>query len=123
LQIKTKIVSCHTRDSKPVKQEVNGTVIFPPLVFPEQTFLLRTFVNYGYKFFMTLPPSARTIKTLRSSKLVCFSKPLKDSKDSSLLRNLSIFHRLFVHYVLWYNYRPLVPGVKSLVTNDRSEVS
>ena len=24
----------HTADSKPVKQEVNGTVIPPPLVFP-----------------------------------------------------------------------------------------
>jgi hypothetical protein len=34
LQIKTKIISCHTADSKPVKQEVNGTVILPPLVFP-----------------------------------------------------------------------------------------
>ncbi len=34
LQIKTKIVSCHTADSKPVKQEVNGTVILPLLVFP-----------------------------------------------------------------------------------------
>ncbi len=34
MQIKTKIVSCHTADSKPVKQEVNGTVIRPPLVFP-----------------------------------------------------------------------------------------
>jgi hypothetical protein len=33
LQIKTKIVSTHTADSKPVKQEVNGTVILPPLVF------------------------------------------------------------------------------------------
>jgi hypothetical protein len=32
---KTKIVSCHTADSKPVKQEVNGTVILPPLVFPD----------------------------------------------------------------------------------------
>jgi len=32
LQIKTKIVSDHTADSKPVKQEVNGTVILPPLV-------------------------------------------------------------------------------------------
>jgi hypothetical protein len=32
LQIKTKMVSCHTADSKPVKQEVNGTVI--PLIFP-----------------------------------------------------------------------------------------
>ncbi len=30
LQIKTKIVSCHTADSKPVKQEVNGTVILLP---------------------------------------------------------------------------------------------
>jgi hypothetical protein len=32
-----KIVSCHTANSKPVKQEVNGTVILPPLVFPGQT--------------------------------------------------------------------------------------
>jgi hypothetical protein len=31
--MKTKIVSCHTADSKPDKQEVNGTVILPPLVF------------------------------------------------------------------------------------------
>jgi hypothetical protein len=34
LQIKIKIVSSHTADSKPVQQEVNGTVILPPLVFP-----------------------------------------------------------------------------------------
>jgi hypothetical protein len=35
LQIKTKIVSCHTADSKPVKQEINSTMIIPPLVlFP-----------------------------------------------------------------------------------------
>jgi hypothetical protein len=34
LQIKTKAVSSHTADSKPVKQEVNGTVRLPPLVFP-----------------------------------------------------------------------------------------
>jgi hypothetical protein len=34
LQIKTKIISCLTANSKPVKQEVNGTVILPPLVFP-----------------------------------------------------------------------------------------
>jgi hypothetical protein len=31
LQIKTKIVSSNTADSKPVKQDVNGTVILPPL--------------------------------------------------------------------------------------------
>jgi hypothetical protein len=35
LQMKTKIVSCHTADFKPVKQEVNGTVILPLLVFPD----------------------------------------------------------------------------------------
>jgi hypothetical protein len=34
LQIKTKVVGCHTTGSKPVKREVNGTVILPPLVFP-----------------------------------------------------------------------------------------
>ncbi len=34
LQIKTKIVSCHTANSKPVNQEVNSTVILPPFVFP-----------------------------------------------------------------------------------------
>jgi hypothetical protein len=40
-QIKTNIVSCQTVDSKLVKQEVNGTVILPPLVFPAQTELLK----------------------------------------------------------------------------------
>jgi hypothetical protein len=34
LQIKTKHVSCPTADSKPVKQEVNGTAILPPLRIP-----------------------------------------------------------------------------------------
>jgi hypothetical protein len=29
LQIKTKIINCHTTDSKLVKQEVNGTVTLP----------------------------------------------------------------------------------------------
>ncbi len=37
LQIKTKTVSCHTADSKPVRQGVNGTVILLPLVFPGGT--------------------------------------------------------------------------------------
>ncbi len=41
LQIKTTIVSYHTADSKPVKQEVNGTVILPQLVFPDLTFAPR----------------------------------------------------------------------------------
>ncbi len=34
LQIETKNFSCHTAESKPVKQEVNGILINPPLVFP-----------------------------------------------------------------------------------------
>jgi hypothetical protein len=38
LQIKTKTVSSHTADSKPVEQEVNSTVILPPLVFHGQAF-------------------------------------------------------------------------------------
>jgi hypothetical protein len=33
MEIKTKIVSCHTADSKPVKSEVNSSDI-SPLVFP-----------------------------------------------------------------------------------------
>jgi hypothetical protein len=52
LQIKTNFVSSHTADSKPVKQEVNGTVILPPLVFPATT--------------IGLYPVACTIKVLRS---------------------------------------------------------
>ncbi len=41
LQIKTKIVSCQTADSKPVKQEVNGTAILPLLVFPALSFIVK----------------------------------------------------------------------------------
>jgi hypothetical protein len=45
LQIKTKNVSGHKADSKPVKQVVNGTVILPPLVFLDQTVVKRTVVS------------------------------------------------------------------------------
>jgi hypothetical protein len=34
MQIKTTIFSCHTADTKPVKQEVISAMILPPLVFP-----------------------------------------------------------------------------------------
>jgi hypothetical protein len=34
LQIKAKIISCHTTKSKPVKWEVSGTLKLPPSVFP-----------------------------------------------------------------------------------------
>ncbi len=44
LQIRTKIVNCNTADSKPVKQEENGTVILPLFVFPVCTY---NFVPYS----------------------------------------------------------------------------
>jgi hypothetical protein len=40
LKIKTKFVSCHTADSKPVKQEVNSIVILPPLILPGNSIAL-----------------------------------------------------------------------------------
>ena len=41
------IVSGHTADSKPVKQEVNSTVIRPPLVFPGLSVRLREWSRYN----------------------------------------------------------------------------
>ncbi len=41
MQMKTKIVSSYSADSKPVKQEVNSTGILPPIVFPGLTDLGR----------------------------------------------------------------------------------
>ncbi len=46
MRIKTKIVSYHTADSKPVKQEVNGTVILPPLVFPALAITIKNATLY-----------------------------------------------------------------------------
>jgi hypothetical protein len=37
LQIKTKIASSHAANSKPVKLEVSGIVILPPVAFPVLT--------------------------------------------------------------------------------------
>ncbi len=54
MQIKTKIISSHTADSKPVKQEVNGTVILPPLVFPAQTFKPNTGLHSNGRY-LALP--------------------------------------------------------------------
>ena len=45
--MKTKIVSCHTADSKPVKQEVNGTVILPPLVLFRKQFKDETISSFS----------------------------------------------------------------------------
>jgi hypothetical protein len=43
--------SFHTADSKPVKQEVNGTVILPPLVFPA------LYLPLSLSSFISLSPS------------------------------------------------------------------
>jgi hypothetical protein len=64
LQIKTNIVSSDTADSKPVKQEVNGTVILPPLVFPG-TFIIFTNLQEFLKRKCQLSITTLTIKTLR----------------------------------------------------------
>jgi hypothetical protein len=59
LKIKTKIVSCHTADSKPVKQEVHGTVVLPPLVFPALAY--------------------HNIRTFHTLTLFCPKRPMKNS--------------------------------------------
>jgi len=60
LQIKTKIVSCHTADSKPVKQKDNGTVILPPLVFSALLVVTDTLAisNYGGRQFYSTGPKS-----------------------------------------------------------------
>ncbi len=81
-QIKTKIVSCHTADSKPVKQEVKGRVILPHLVFPGRFSSLRIYRSQAsmrslctcqcnsesvhLTLLLTQKPVASTIKFLRS---------------------------------------------------------
>ncbi len=61
LQIKIKIVSCHTGDSKPVKQRVNATVILPPLLFPGTTYFSRA-VSYTCNMFIKSPTGVKVIK-------------------------------------------------------------
>jgi hypothetical protein len=62
LQIKTKIVSCHTADSKPVKQQVNGTVILPPSVFPARVFVLGQ-VSLQASLIFAVKPSGWFVET------------------------------------------------------------
>ncbi len=50
---KTLSVSCHTADSKPVKQGVNGSVILSPLVFPGRVIVIKSVdVIKGVKTFV-----------------------------------------------------------------------
>jgi hypothetical protein len=72
LQIQIKTVSCHTADSKPVKQKVNGTVVLPPLVFPGQSFSLSCVTQDGKLISSSvwLQHSFFAIRTLH----LCFGK-------------------------------------------------
>jgi hypothetical protein len=67
LQIKIKIVSCHAADSKPVKQEVQFTVILPPLVFPTLAYLASSSATKK-KSFITLTPGRRSRSPRRARK-------------------------------------------------------
>jgi hypothetical protein len=40
---------CKTNYSNPVKQEVNGTVILPPLIFPDGTYYFAKVISYEHK--------------------------------------------------------------------------
>ncbi len=52
MQIKTEIVSYRTADNKPVKQEVNGTVIHPPLVVPVYGLVIEVIVHIEIKYLL-----------------------------------------------------------------------
>ncbi len=62
LQIKTKIVSCHTDDSKPVKQEINCTVILSLLAFPGLDIPM-LFTSLAWACLETLLPRAPLLAT------------------------------------------------------------
>ncbi len=70
-QIKTIIFSCHTADSEPVKQEVNGTVILPPFSIPclySSNFNLTTSLIIGtYKLAILLKISDINIKQIAAT--------------------------------------------------------
>jgi hypothetical protein len=81
MQIKTKIVSCHTADSKQAKQEVNSTVIISPLVFPGSPFESGSPLCLG--LWLTFSPKyniANDSKNLRRYRYVC-------ARPSSVARN------------------------------------
>jgi hypothetical protein len=91
MQIKTKKFSCHRADSKPVKQEVNSTVILPPLVFPD-SIVHKIFTSQLTKFFVKAG-AFHSCKTLLAVTL----------KWSSLRKRLHQWCR-------WYNNRQTIPS-------------
>ncbi len=97
MQIKTKIVSCHTTDSKPVKQGVNSTVIFPPLVFPGPNLFGLFIGDEEIKFYNidTRWASSSVSETYRPL-IPATSKPLSDNESPgcmAFLKNDALCHR------------------------------
>ncbi len=74
--IKTKFVSSHTADSKLVKQEVNLTVILPPLVFPDSSIFCSVYLCMAVRLRVQGLQSS-VIKEIYMEKLV----NSKDKKD------------------------------------------
>ncbi len=72
LQIITNNVSCHTADSKPVKQEVNGTELLPPLLFSAFSISLRPQPPQGRR-----KPLKTSFQTQMKLKTFFLSKSLK----------------------------------------------
>ncbi len=81
------IVSCHTADSKPVKQEVNGTVILPPLVFPALTLQSRI-------FFAVLSRQPRSPNPSCDKVQNCEPKKFVNAKTRDSIHNTSFFPNL-----------------------------
>jgi len=61
LKIKTTILTCHTANSKSVKQEVNGTVILPHLVFPAVAYLSFSLAKKKKNVFAMAPEIGRVL--------------------------------------------------------------
>jgi hypothetical protein len=94
LRIKTKIVICHTGDSKPVKEEVNGTMILPPLVFPGPGFKSMPRRN-ALAYFVAAPVTTeKSLITLTSPAPAERSRP--PSKATSHRTSRSVPQRLFI---------------------------
>ncbi len=67
-----KVVSCHTADSKPVKQEVNSTVILPTLVFSGETNIRNPFEKQLKIWHVSISHKNKIKQYKRQNKLVCF---------------------------------------------------
>ena len=68
-------MSCHTADSKPYKQEVNGTMILPPLVFPalSNILFLDIYESTACSYFLTVSYlSNDAISSITTKELPCY---------------------------------------------------